>query len=122
MFDDAMTLGEARERLRELVREGGANCPCCTQFTKVYQRKINSTMARALITLYRAAPVGTFVHAPSLPGDTHEMSQLEWWKLIEEESVRRPDGGRAGWWCATYLGSQFVRRLILLPKYARVFD
>jgi hypothetical protein len=120
-FDAEMSLGEARELLRELVGHG-CSCPCCTQFAKVYERKINSTMARTLITLFRAASPGTFVHTPSLPGDTHEASQLEWWKLIEEESVRRPDGGRAGWWCVTDLGVQFARREIALPKYARIYD
>ena len=46
-----MSLGDAREWLRERV-EHGARCPCCTQFAKVYERKLNSRMARQLITFW----------------------------------------------------------------------
>jgi len=120
-FRPLMTLHEAQSVLRTLVDEGAA-CPCCTQFAKVYKRRINSTMARALISLYRQATPGEFVHAPSLPGDTHEMSQLVWWHLIDEESARRPDGGRAGWWAITPRGCAYVRRELTLPKHARIYD
>lgn len=121
MFRDGMTLGEARALLRTLV-DDGARCPCCTQFAKVYRRKINSTNARSLITLWRAGGADTFLHAPSLPGDTHEISQMEWWGLIEEEKVLRPDGGRAGWWKITPTGVAFVSDNLRLPKYALVYD
>jgi hypothetical protein len=121
-FHDEMTLGEARVLLRELVEEGHA-CPCCTQFAKVYRRKINATMAATLLKLYRAAGGDTvFVHTPSLPGDTHEASQLEWWGLIEEEQRIRPDSGRAGWWRLTARGMSFALGGIDVPKYARIYD
>jgi hypothetical protein len=118
---DSATLGEAREALRGVVFEG-AKCPCCTQFAKVYKRKINSTMARTLITLYRHGKAGEYLHAPSLPGDTHEVSQLVWWGLVEEERTRREDGGRAGWWRVTDLGRAFVLGALRLPKHALIYD
>lgn len=119
-FSDAMPLGDARTQLRGLI-EDGWTCPCCTQFAKVYRRKVNSTNARSLITLYRHG--GThFTHAPSLPGDTHEISQMAWWGLVEEEKVMRPDGGRAGWWRITPEGKDWVIGLSTIPKYARVYD
>lgn len=114
------TLDDARGWLRERV-DDGATCPCCGQFAKVYRRKINGTMARALITLYRHAG-RTYAHAPSLPGDTHEMSQLSWWGLVEDEGTLRDDGGRAGWWRVTDAGEAFVRDLSTVPKYARIYD
>ena len=49
-----MTLADARDELRDLVNDGH-RCPCCTQFAKVYRRKIHSTTARELIGFYRAA-------------------------------------------------------------------
>lgn len=119
-FTDEMTLGDARDTLRDLVDQGHP-CPCCTQFAKVYRRKINATMARALISLWRTSD-HQFVHAPSLPGDTHEMSQLVWWGLIAEEAARREDGGRAGWWRVTDLGERFVLCQARVPKYARIYD
>lgn len=113
-------LGVARAQLRQCVDEG-AHCPCCTQFAKVYKRSINSTMARCLITIWRAAPFD-FVHVPSLPGDTHEVSQLAWWGLVEEELKVRLDGGRAGWWRITEHGKRWLHGSATVPRYARIYD
>lgn len=113
-------LGQAKTWLRSRL-EKGERCPLCTQHAKIYKRKINSTMARTLITLWRTADFD-FAHGPSLPGDTHEISQLVWWGLVEEESRVRPDGGRAGWWRITSRGARFVKGLITVPKYAEIYD
>lgn len=116
-----MTLEEARNALRELVEEG-YKCPCCTQQAKVYRRKCHATMAATAIKLWRAGGGTEFVHTPSLPGDTHEASQLSWWGLAEEELTHREDGGRAGYWRLTALGIAWVTRQTTIPKYARVYD
>lgn len=120
-FRDSMTLGEARALLLSLIDEG-VLCPCCGQNAEVYKRKIHTTLAKALITLYRHSAPGQFVHTASLPGDTHEISQLSWWGLIEEELIRRPDGGRAGWWRIVPPGVNWVMARTTVPKYARVYD
>jgi hypothetical protein len=120
-FNPDMTLKEAQDILRTLLDEGH-KCPCCTQMAKIYRRKVNSTMARTLITMYRAGADAKYVHTPSLPGDTHEASQLAWWGLAIEERVRRPDGGRAGWWHLTSAGVGFVEGRTTVPKYARIYD
>lgn len=99
----------------------GDHCPLCGQMAKVYKRKINATMARTLITLWNVAE-RDFAHGPSLPGDTHEISQLVWWGLVEEESRARPDGGQAGWWRITDAGISFVMGTASVPKYARIYD
>jgi hypothetical protein len=49
-------------------------------------------------------------------------AKLRYWGLIEEEPVRRDDGGRAGWWQITDRGEQFVRGTLKVPKYALIFD
>lgn len=121
MFRDSMTIREARDILREHLDEG-IRCPCCGQNAEIYQRKIHTTLARALITLYRNSSPGQFVHTASLPGDTHEISQLSWWGLIEEERIRREDGGRAGWWRVVPHGVNWVMARTTVPKYARVYD
>lgn len=120
-FHDGMTLREARDRLRELV-EDGHPCPCCTLFAKVYRHKCDSAMARTLIRLYRAGAMHEPIHAPSLEGDNHKVSQLSWWGLVEEERVRRPDGGRAGYWWITSAGVEFVLNRSTITKYARIYD
>lgn len=121
MFYPEMPLREARDVLLTLVEEGH-KCPTCAQLAKVYRRKINSTMARTLITMHLHGAADRFVHTASLPGDTHEASQLSWWGLIEDERARRPDGGRTGYWKLTPLGVRFARGLATVPKYARIYD
>jgi len=116
--EDDWTLGEAREWLR-LRTEGGASCPCCTQFAKVYRRRINSAMARGLATLFRNAGQ-TFSHTPTLVR-SHEFAQLQWWELIEADDVVR-DVGRSGMWRVTDKGRAFLQETITVPKYARVYD
>lgn len=114
------TLTEAKDWLRERL-DDGASCPLCTQHAKVYRRKINSGMARALIVQYRQ--VGReYAHTSSLCRFTHEAGQLSWWGLLEQETDRRPDGGRSGYWRVTDKGEQFVRSLIPVEKYARIYD
>jgi hypothetical protein len=116
-----MTIGEARDVLRTLVDEGH-DCPVCTLFAKVYEHKCDSAMGRTLILLYKAGAVSEPVHVPSLPGDNHKVSQLAWWGLVAEERVRRPDGGRAGYWYITPEGVAFARNETTITKYARIYD
>ena len=117
----SVTLRDVRAWLSSHLREG-AKCPACRQTAKVYRRNINSTMARAIIKLYLHGGAHDFVHAPSLPGDTHEISQLSWWGLVEEERVTRADGGRAGYWKLTELGLRFVTRREGVEQYALIYD
>lgn len=119
--DDWDTLGAAREWLRERADEG-ATCPCCTQFAKVYRRKINSGQARSLIRMYRADKSRGYVHVPSLGARSREEGKLRYWGLVEEERTRRPDGGRSGYWRITDLGERWVLGQVKVPKYARIYD
>lgn len=121
-FDDTMTLANARARLRELV-DDGHRCPVCTQLAKVYPRVIYSTMARELIRCYRAAGTNWF-HVPTIIGHNGgDLLKTRYWGLMEEETtVRRDDGGRAGYWRITSLGEAFILRQLKVPKRAHVYD
>lgn len=125
LFDDGMTLGEARDLLRTLVDEGHA-CPCCTQYAKVYRRKVHVSMAVGLISLFRmfGREFGDLQAARKERGatDNREESKLRYWGLVEEEPTLRPDGGRSGWWRVTSLGEEWVRNSAAIPKYARIYD
>jgi hypothetical protein len=127
-FADDMTLEQARDELRKLADEGH-KCPCCTQFTKVYRRKIHASMAHALILMYRLDQ--------TLPDDNKwiaiadilehrqvaDAAKLKYWGLIEEEDAVREDGsGRTGHWRLTDLGRRFVRGNALVNKYVRIFN
>lgn len=119
-----MVHADVQAKLREAVKQpGGAICPTCTQHAQIYRRQIYSRMARDLIALWRAGGTEEFVHAPTvLRRARGDDAKLRYWGLIEEESERRPDGGRTGYWRVTEKGADFVRGLIRLPKHALVYN
>jgi len=111
------SLGAAKQWLRERV-ENGEKCPCCGQFAKVYKRKINSGMARALISMYRSQGLGWF-HLPSVRTWTsRDEAALAYWGLIEQGGPDTP----VGTWRVTELGELFVREKTRVYKYARIYD
>lgn len=120
-FPDDMLLSAARDQLRELV-DDGYRCPLCTQFAKVYRRKLNSGMARSLIRMYRRAGLDWINVPTQIPARSREEGKLRYWGLVEEAGDLRDDGGHAGWWRVTEQGGAFVRRELLVPKYARIYD
>lgn len=121
-FASNVLLVQAKAWLRARIDEG-ARCPCCNQFAKVYKRKINSAMAKALIQFYRAGGTTQFIHGPTLLGGARaDEGKLRYWGLLEEETERRPDGGRAGYWRVTPVGELFVQGKSTVYKYARVYD
>lgn len=122
MFDDDMTLRDARALLRELV-EKGHDCPCCTQFSKVYRRKLNHTIASGVIQLYRSAGM-EYAHIPTVLGhQACEETKGWWWGLLEKQDGQRDDGSkRTGWWRVTELGRRFSLGQASIPQYARIYN
>lgn len=115
------TIEHSREWLDE-NRHEGVSCPSCEQYVKVYRRTINGGMVRTLATMYQKAGL-EFVHVPSLKVDTnHEVSQLAWRGLVEEEKRVREDGGRAGFWRVTVAGALWLKGVTSAPKYAIVYN
>lgn len=123
-FWDGMTLGQARNKLRDLVDEGH-ECPCCRQFAKVYKRKIHAGMARTLIVLYKRGLLmqSGWVYLPDVPQKSRDFTGCAYWGLIEEEKQILPDDtGRASYWRVTGLGEKFVLSRVRLATYAHVYD
>lgn len=120
-FSPNATLGQLRAWL--LARaDDGTNCPLCRQHVKVYRRKINASMARSLIQMYRTGGLD-WVHLPTQIGArSREEGKLAYWGLVEEEKALRPDGGRSGFWRVTPLGELFVQNRTTVPKYARIYN
>lgn len=116
------TLAQAREWLEEQARKDGAHCPCCGQLAKVYKRKLNEGMARSLVKMWRAAGQDWQYIPDTVGGKSREEGKLRYWGLIQEKPGKRPDSGRTGWWRVTDLGSQFVRRVATVQRYALVYD
>jgi hypothetical protein len=120
-FHAQTPLGQLKAWLRAKADEG-TTCPLCEQTVKVYRRKITSTMARSLIEMYRAAGKD-WAHLPTvISSQRADEGKLAYWGLLEEEKVRRPDGGRAGYWRVTDLGELFIQGNLAVPKYARVYN
>lgn len=125
---DEQAMTRARLRLREGVytREG-IICPCCKRLAKVYKRRINKGMIRALIAMVKAQaklPEGEYVkvgkngQVHTSGGDYGKLHNL--WGLIEPKpgDDRRVDGSkRVGYWRVTKAGLMFVRGEVAVRKY-----
>jgi len=93
----------------------GVICPCCDQFAKKYKRKFNSTMARALIIIYRAGRDWVhleelFKNTPKIPSSIRSnASILRWWQMIRRKEGEKDDGNpNNGFYKITDLGIAFV--------------
>ena len=127
---NTVTLEEAKAWLRARF-EDGAECPCCTQFVKLYKRKLNSSMARGLIVLYhhqvRVGP-NEWVHIPSLFREkkvcsSNDGALLRFWDVIERQGGEREDGSdRIGYYRITDLGRAFVEDRVRVPKYVYLYN
>lgn len=121
-FRDEMTLGEARDAMRDLVEEGH-NCPVCTQFAKVYRRRIHATMARELIAFWREAGRDWCYLPDSVVARGGDMVKVRYWGMIEEDDGVREDGSkRTGWWRVTELGERWILGRATVPMYARIYN
>jgi len=100
-----------------------ADCPLCEQLVKVYRRKVTSSMARMLIKMYRFDGKN-FIYLPDLRSgnDSRDDAMMQYWGLIEEEKIRRPDGGRAGYWKVTDAGEEWLKGSTTIPCYALVYN
>jgi len=124
----SQTLEEAKDWLRNRVDEG-ATCPCCTQYAKVYRRKLTSVAVRFVIALYREKG-RDYGHAPAIAARrmrdvAHQGGYVTlggYWGLIQEERTARPDGGRSGYWRVTQLGEDFIFARTSIPKYVMVYN
>lgn len=123
-FPSLRTVAEAREDLFAEAEDAGAICPCCDQFAKVYRRRIYSTMARQLITAWRAVrdDPSVWFHVPTAVGYGGDICKVHYWGLMEESPAVREDGGKAGWWRFTELGAQWVQGHATVPRYAYVYN
>lgn len=121
------TLEEVRKHIAERVADG-VQCPACSRFAKRYKRKLNSSMAAALIGFYRhVAGLSEWVHIPKetqisrLGGD---WAKLSYWGLIETrvDQEREDNGPNSGFWRITDKGISFVRGEISVPTHVLTYD
>lgn len=110
----------------------GAVCPACDQLAKRYKRKLNSSMAYALLLIYRHFKTNTdWLHVPEYleqvcntptkrGGDWAKM--VYWGLIVGKDDETRADGSkRNGFYKMTQKGIDFVRGSIRVPKYATIY-
>lgn len=122
------TLEEAKQVLREGWAEG-VECPCCTQYVKKYERKLNTGVTLFLIGLYRIDPTGqNYHHAKEVLErigaftTSRDYSILEYWKLIEPELNTDEEKRTSGFWKITRLGIDFVEGNESVLSHAKIFN
>ncbi len=118
------TLEEAKQFLRDNF-ENGATCPCCTQYVKLYKRKLTSGMAVALIRLYRLSKRQTnkYIHITKLGHlNGGEFAQLERWGLIRQDDNTDEKKKNSGMWSITLDGCLFVEGFKEVPSHAMTYD
>jgi hypothetical protein len=103
--------------------EEGTTCPCCDKYCKIYKRKLNSTMAYALIWIVkRYQATGALINipreAPKPISNTHQHATLRHWGLVESAPVAKgQDKKHSGLWRPTQRGIDFVHRRIKVPSH-----
>jgi len=122
------TLQEAKSHLRNEWNKG-TNCPCCGQFVKLYERKLNVGMTLFLIGLYKLDPQGaSFHHAKEVLKQigafttSRDYSILEYFKLTQSMPNTDDDKRTSGYWKLTQLGREFVLDRAEVPSHIRIFN
>ena len=116
---------EQKEALMKAAKDKGVDCPCCEQLVKVYKRRVNSSMARGLIAMYKeyGTSFGSLQDVRRKHGLLNkEESVMRYWGLIKEQDIKRQDGGRAGFWCVTPLGEQWIKNQTTILRYAHIYN
>lgn len=127
----SVTLEESKEWLRKKIFEGGAACPCCSQFAKVYRRAFNSSMAYAIIVFAKHLKVGEWIKIPDVlvKGNhtaiirSREWSRLQHWGMLEASAALREDGAKeSGVYRLTELGKAFAEGKAVAPRAVYMYD
>ena len=93
------TVEAARKWLREQALHGGAFCPVCKRFTKVYRRTITASMAKFLVDFWNEHKDFNYHHVGRNYRRCGDYAKLSYWNLIEArgdrvKSVRAPPADR----------------------------
>jgi hypothetical protein len=113
-------------------RATGVVCACCAQFCKTYKRKLDSTMARALMWLVFQADAEdrnwvNIQNGPKWLLKTKPLATTRHWGLIEPMPADMrdlvSDGKRSsGIWRPTELGVSFVFNRARVPSHVFIYN
>lgn len=111
-------------------KDKGVHCPCCSQYCRVYKRKLSSSQAIALIEFYKATKnkkeythimdvvQKSVLFATKMNGG--DFAKLVNWGLIQEmpkdyASIHKKT---SGFWRLTEKGNLFVEGKLKVPTHA----
>ena len=119
-FED---MSEAKEYLKDNWYTG-VDCPCCGQFVKRYKRKLTTSMAVGLISLFnQSSGMGEEVHIKKIKGvNGGEFAQLKRWGLVSDSFNNDTSKRTSGMWTITDKGKQFVLGFIRVPMYCETYN
>jgi len=122
IYDD-MSVRDARKAVLNDMKSG-CDCPVCGRYTKIYKRKITSSMALGLYAAMKTdGRFGNFFHAETLfkslsvPHSVRgDFPKLRFWGFIKE----RDD--RCGYYRVTTNGENFVHGITSTKKYIYLYN
>jgi len=126
------TITEAKDFLNENYKDG-CICPCCNQTVKLYKRKLNSGMAKALIImlkLHKNNPnkngfkMNMEIAKMKIPSSNIEYSKLKYWGLVQElkDEDATPGAKTSGVWKLTQKGKDFTLGKITVPTHVNIYN
>lgn len=124
MSDKLYTLEEAKQLLKDEWKKG-VECPCCTQFVKLYPLKIPAVAVADLIKLYNLVERnhGVFDHVSRFSNlASRSFAKLHYWKLIEQQPNDDAEKRTSGMWALTRLGVEFVEGDAKVPEKSYIFN
>lgn len=130
--DLGMTIGEAKQLLKE-GRKKGLECPVCCQHVQMYKRRLGHSIARGLIVLKRFDDrfpqrwvhiedyFKSLVYLKSpIRADT---AKLVHWGLLERFSGERDDGSkRVGYYRVTPSGHRFANMEMTVHSHVFLYN
>ena len=124
------TLKEAIQYVEKIKSSGNlGHCPCCNQPVKVYRRKLNARMTRALIEIYKASKnneeyihVGELLTSLKINAGNSEYSKLAYWKLLEIKPNTDPEKKDSGFWRLTDFGRSFVKNELSVFSHVFIYN
>lgn len=124
------TLEESKQYLRDNWKQG-VDCPCCNQRVQLYDYKLFSSSALALIVLYRLSKqdinqpyfhAREFAYGVNGEGRATHYTDMKFWGLIEKMPNDDPKKKSSGFWRITDQGRLFVEGKIKVPSRILVFN
>ena len=115
--------------MEHIKNTGGANCPCCGQFAKIYKRRLYASIAFGIVMLHRLSRhnFGSYHHIGKIMngyGKTGggDFAKAKYWGLIEHKENTDDEKRCSGMWRLTEKGRAFAECSLKVPAYCAVYN